>query len=127
MCLLAAFTLITSCKKEMTTVNYLPGKWNLVQTELYENDSLKAVAHADEITTVYYFSSCETNTESACDMYVEEDGEQHYYPYVFDSKENSLMVGETSIFTITSITETQLCLVRTYDTYQSVYFFTKSE
>src|SRR5687767_12978792 len=112
--LAAVFPLLFSCSKDPVEVNYLPGKWNLVQSAFYENDSLKAISQSDDVNTVYYFSSCETSTGSACDMYVEEDGEQQYYEYIFDERSGTLLLGETSVFQVAHITSTELQLVRDY-------------
>ena len=125
--LATVFPFLFSCGKDLAEVNYLPGKWNLVQSELYENDSLKAISQSDEVNTVYYFSSCETSHGSACDMYVEEDGEQQYYDYVFDKNNQTLLVGENSVFTVAEINSNELYLVRDYDQYRSTYLFKKSE
>lgn len=120
-------SLVMACAAEHAEPNYLPGKWNLVQSAFYENDSLKATATVSEIQTVYYFSACETSVTGSCDMYVEEDGEQHYYAYLFDPQTNLLILDEASVFKVESINENTMCLVREYEHYRSAYLFVKSE
>jgi len=128
MILLAAiFPFLFSCGKDMPEENYLPGKWNLVQSELYENDSLRAVSQSHEVNTVYYFSAGETGNGSSGDMYVEEDGEQQFFEYVFDQPNKMLLVGQSSIFKVEQINSASLYLVRDYDQYRSTYLFHKSK
>jgi hypothetical protein len=120
-------TLFMSCGKESASENFLPGKWNLVQTNLYQNDTLKATSYAEEINTVYYFSACETSQGNSCDMYIEEDGEKFVYTYMYDTDGSAIIIDENSIFEICTMNESELCLVRYYDSYRSEYMFTKDE
>lgn len=125
--LVTTLSLFISCSKEIAEVNYLPGKWNLVKTELYENGTLTATNVQEEVNTVYYFSSCETAHNSVCDMYIEEDGEQQFYSYSYDETTGYLQLNSTSNFYVDAISATSLLLVRDYDTYQSKYFFAKGD
>lgn len=121
------FTLFMSCGKESVTENYLPGKWNLIQTSLYQNDTLQATNYAEDVNTVYYFSACETSAGNSCDMYIEEDGEKLIYTYIYDSDENAIIIDENSVFEICTMNESELCLVRNYENYRSEYKFVKDE
>lgn len=127
MILAATLGLLVSCGKEVAEMNYLPGKWDLVKTELYENDSLKAVNVQNEVSTVYYFSSCETAHGSACDMYIEEDGEQLFYSYTYDENSGTLQLNESSLFKVDEVSDSELLLVREYDNYKSTYQFKRGE
>lgn len=123
----AAFGLLVSCSKDIVQPNYLPGTWNLIKTELYENGTLTASNVQEEINTIYYFSSCETGHSSICDMYVEEDGEQQFYSYVYDETTNYLQLNGSSNFYVEQISSNSLLLVREYETYRSKYFFVKGD
>ncbi len=125
--LVVALNLFFSCSKEIVEVNYLPGKWNLIKTELYEGDTLQASNMVDEINTVYYFSSCETTHSNMCDMYIEEDGDQQYYSYYYDDATGYLQLNGTSNFKVAEISSSNLLLVRTYDSYESKYLFVKGD
>lgn len=125
--LAATLSFLISCSKEITEVNYLPGKWNLVKTELYENGTLTASNVQQEVNTIYYFSSCETAHSSVCDMYIEEDGEQEFYTYSYDETTGYLQLNSSSNFYVDEISSSSLLLVRNYDTYQSKYLFSKGE
>src|SRR3989344_4303686 len=121
--LAATIGFLFSCSKETAEVNYLPGKWNLAETGLYENDTLKGVNLMDEVNTVYYFSSCETAHGVACDMYIEEDGEQQFYSYTYDETTHILQLNGSSNFIVEKVSDSELLLVRTYDNYKSTYHF----
>jgi hypothetical protein len=125
--LVAAFGFLVSCSKEIVEANYLPGKWNLIKTELYESGALQAVNLVEEISTVYYFSACETAHSNLCDMYIEEDGDQQYYSYSYDDASGFLQLNGSSNFQVAEISSSTLLLVREYDTYQSKYLFTKGD
>ena len=125
--LAATIGLLFSCGKETPEVNYLSGKWNLVKTELYESDTLKAINLHDEVNTVYYFSSCETSNSSACDMYIEEDGEQLFYSYTYDAGTGSLQLDGSSNFYVEDVSDSELKLVREYDDYKSTYLFKRGD
>jgi len=118
---------ILSCGKEAVPQNYLPGKWNLVQTSLYASDTLQATNIMEEMNTVYYFSSCETSQSASCDMYIEEDGEKLVYNYIYDSGGNLIIIDENSVFEICTMNESELCLVRNYENYRSEYKFVREE
>lgn len=123
----AAFGFLVSCSKEVVEANYLPGKWNLIKTELYENGALQASNVLQEVNTVYYFSSCETSHSNMCDMYIEEDGEQQFYSYSYDNGTGSLQLNGSSNFQVAEISSSSLLLVREYDNYQSKYLFSKGD
>lgn len=122
-----AFSLFVSCSKEIIETNYLPGKWNLVKTELYENGALQASNVVAEVNTVYYFSSCETAHGATCDMYIEEDGDQQYYSYSYDDASGYLQLNGSSSFQVAELSSSNLLLIRTYDSYQSKYLFVKGD
>lgn len=121
------FSLFMSCGKETVSENYLPGKWNLIETSLYQNDTLQATSTAGEINTIYYFSACETSAGNSCDMYIEEDGEKQNYNYFYDTNGNAIIIDESSVFEICTMNESELCLIRTYENYRSEYKFVKDE
>lgn len=123
----AAFGFLVSCSKDIVQPNYLPGTWNLVKTELYEKGTLTASNVQEEVNTVYYFSSCETSHTSMCDMYIEEDGEQQFYSYIYDETTNNIQLNSSSNFYVEQISSNSLLLVREYDTYRSKYFFVKGD
>ncbi len=125
--LVVALSLFVSCGKEIEETNYLPGKWNLIKTELYENGTLQASNVVAEVSTVYYFSSCETSNSNMCDMYIEEDGDQQYYSYYYDDATGYLQLNGTSNFKVAEISSSNLLLVRTYDSYESKYLFVKGD
>lgn len=124
--LAALLSVFTSCKKETIHVNLLAGKWNMIQTELYEHNHLSALSEQEEINTVYYFGSCETSSSNSCDMYIEEDGEQESYLYTYDSVSGNLLLGTTSVFRVAEIDENTLVLDRSYEQYRSVYRFVRA-
>lgn len=125
--IIAAFGFLMSCSKDIVQPNYLPGTWNLIKTELYENGALTASNVQEEINTVYYFSSCETSHSSICDMYIQEDGEQQFYSYSYDETTNYIQLNTSSNFYVEQISSGSLLLVRSYDSYESKYFFVKGD
>lgn len=126
--LTATFGFLFSCSKEMIeTKNYLPGTWNLMQTELYENGVLKASDMKNEVTVIYHFSSCETGNGNSCDMYIEEDGEQQFYSYTYDEITRIIQLNGSSNFLVEEMSAKELKLAREYDGYKSTYHFTRGD
>ncbi|MBK7130682.1 MAG: hypothetical protein IPM74_08915 [Crocinitomicaceae bacterium] len=125
--IISILSLFVSCTKEIPQVNYLPGKWGLVETALYQGDSLNAVSVQEEISTVYYFGSCETSHSQQCEMYIEEDGESSWFSYLYDESNNLIILNNQSTFEVMQIQQNQLVLQRSYDNYKSTYRFIRSE
>ena len=123
--LVPILSLLISCSKDVVETNYLPGKWSLISTELYENDSLKAHTYNEEVNTIYYFFDCETSSSATCDMYIEEDGEQQAFTYVYNADQNSIVLNAESIFRVDRLNVNQLNLSRTYGHFRSTYAFIK--
>jgi hypothetical protein len=124
--LIPVISLFFGCAKETPAeTEMLPGKWNLVKTGLFENDSLKASAHHAEINTSYLFDPIEEGNPSSGLLYIEEDGEQASYDYVHYAIEKSIVLDDQTVFNIDFITSGQLKLSRSYGTYRSEYVFLK--
>lgn len=126
--LISAMSFIFSCEKEaVIDKNYLPGKWNLIKTELYESNVLKGEHHYEEMTTTYFFYDCETVENGTCDMYIEEDGEQERYTYAYDKIQYAITLNGSILFNVVGIDSHQLKLARSYDNYKSTYLFIKED
>jgi hypothetical protein len=124
--LIPVVSLFFACTKEtQVETELLPGKWNLVKTELFEHDSLKATAHHSEINTSYLFDPMEEGNPSSGLLFIEEDGEQASYDYVHHASEKSIVLDNQTVFTIELITDGQLKLSRSYDDFRSEYVFLK--
>ena len=122
---LPIFSFLISCNKDVVETNYLPGKWNLVSTELFENDSLKAQTFNDEINTVYYFFDCELSSSENCEMYIEEDGEKQTYVYNYNAVQSTIVLNTESVFRVDRLNINQLNLSREYGHFRSTYAFIK--
>ena len=125
MFLIPVLSLLFACEKEnVVETDFLPGKWNLVLTELYENDTLKGSSAHNEITTAYYFYD-EVRGDEAGQMYIEEDGEQQTYSYVFDSRAGFLILDGSTLFNVDELNAGRLKLSRNYDQFRSTYEFVR--
>ena len=124
--LISALSLFFACEKEnVVETNFLPGQWNLVKTELFENDTLKGMSESDELSASYYFYDCENNPEGKCDVYIEEDGEQELYSYDYDESANTIILNSSTLFLIDEMNSNQLKLSRSYGEFRSTYAFIK--
>lgn len=119
------FSLLISCSKDVVETNYLAGKWSLVSTELYENDTLVAQTFHQEISTYYNFFDCKTTATEVCEMYIEEDGEQETFNYVYDAIQKTIVLNAVSIFRVDKLNVNQLNLSREYGHFRSTYAFIK--
>lgn len=126
--LLPVLSLLFACEKEaVVETNFLPGKWKLMKTELFENDSLAGAAYSEELSTTYYFSNCESGGTNGCEMYIEEDGQQENYTYVYNKMANCIMLNETTVFMVEDVNSNELKLSRSYDQFRSTYEFVKED
>ena len=126
--LIPVVSLFFACEKEtVAETEILPGKWNLVKTELFEHDSLKSVAHHTEINTSYFFDPMEEGNATSGQLYIEEDGSKEQYDYVHYAQDQSIVLDNATVFDIEFISAGQLRLSRTYDQFRSAYVFLKEE
>jgi len=126
--LLPVLSFLIACEKEaVVETNFLPGKWKLMKTELFENDSLSGSAISEELSTTYYFGDCHNGDSEFCEMYIEEDGEQESYSYVFDESENTILLNESTLFMVDDVNSNKLKLSRSYDNFRSTYEFVKED
>jgi len=126
--LLPVLSFFISCEKEaVVETNFLPGKWKLMKTELFENDSLSGSAYNEELTTTYFFSDCKNSESTSCEMYIEEDGQQEYYSYVYNEITGTILLNETTVFSVDDFNSNELKLSRSYDQFRSTYEFVKED
>lgn len=126
--LLPVLSLLFACEKEaVVETNFLPGKWKLMKTELYENDSLSGSAYSEELSTTYYFYNCQNSESSSCEMYIEEDGQQENYTYEYNVSANSIVLNKTTVFIVDNVNSNELKLSRSYDQFRSTYEFVKED
>ena len=126
--LLPVLSLFIACEKEaIVETNFLPGKWKLMKTELFENDSLSGSAYNEELNTTYFFNDCKNNETTSCEMYIEEDGQQEYYSYEYNEITGTILLNETTIFSVDDFNSNELKLSRSYDQFRSTYEFVKED
>ena len=125
--LLSILTLITSCEKEESSKNFLPGSWNLNRTELYVNGVLNGSSEYDEATTNYAFSQCNPNNENNCEVIISEDGEITSYLYTYQRDQGLITLDNNNIYQVQSITKNELILSKEYGSNKSIWSFSKEQ
>lgn len=126
--LLPVLSFFFACEKEaVVETNFLPGEWKLMKTELFKNDTLSGSSYSEELSTTYYFGNCQNTDSEFCEMYIEEDGEQESYSYVFDESSNTITLNESTLFMVDDMNSNQLKLSRSYDNFRSTYEFVKED
>ena len=124
--LLSIFTLITSCEKEGSSKNFLPGSWELNKTELYVNGILNGSSEYEETTTNYEFGQCNTSN-NYCEVIISEDGEITTYKYTYQQDQGLITLDSNNTYQVQSITKTKLILSKEYGLNKSIWSFNKDQ
>lgn len=119
------FLILLSCSKEVPETFEVAGSWNLIQKDLYTNDTLTTSIQPDENSVIYSFDHCQPSHGNDCQMYIEEDGEQRFYAYQFFPEANQIILDYNSQFDVELLDQNNLTLSRSYDNYRSVYKFVR--
>ncbi len=117
------FLSFIACRPADAVVEALEGRWSLTQVDLFQGEELNGTNPSGDEPVVYYFRKDGQKSE----LVILQDNVSETYLYDYDRKSKTIWLDSKKKFVLEQLDSERLILSDSYETYRSVYTFSRQD